>query len=986
MFELLEAFVTVRLKTDKIKQQLAALINQIKNTKVDVNLGNVATGGDGTRPSSQAAQMKAAAAVAATQIKAAAQVAAINSRSSATSAATATRAASTAAAIATRAASSAAATAVRASASAAATARRAAANAGATAVKAASSAAASASATATKAAATAAATTAKAAAVVAGTTAKTAAVVAGTTTRAAASAAAATTRAAATAAATAAKAAAVSQAAIIRANASAAATAQVAAARAHSIRLNALVSPFSSGGGRGIFQGIADAVSRIVDSGRRFGAIGPLLSAPFELLRTNASISFRILRVGMQGIFNVASRIASGISDVVLAPLRLISSAIFITIRQLVQQILLIPFNFLKTGIQSLLAPTLGFVNLLRQLATTFPLISVGLTGFVLRDLVRFQTRMERIRSVLQFGFGGNIGPQLQFIQKLTKDLGLAATSTAESYAKFSAALIQGGESAASVQSIFTAIAQASAVLGLTVQQQENAFRALEQISSKGKLTAEELRGQLAEALPGALQIAAAGLKKSTQQMEEAIKRGTITTKQFFEAFASEAQRRFAGIAGTAAQRLAGRLNELQNRIDRVRDALGRLVAAPIVEFLESLADTFQRLGGIVLLRNIAIQLGHSFRELAIFMTGSFGQIKRAVESVLPSLERIKNLVIIVNAAAITAIAQTVAKLTELIGGKLGELGASIAAAFGVDPLSNFRLAIGFAVASVNNLGLAFDVAKQKAIQIFNEMQSRSRKFLLENIDTVNKVVDGINKAVQVVAGFLGAIVANLRITVAEFQVLAKAFNLDEIAAALGKLDAFLAKLPGQVNAAAKGIRLAGFNELDLIFDTKNLDQAAGIARINAIEKFNEFAVAVRAEALKIAARLTPINIFGFDLAHPLTSFGGLLSGLQAAFTRAGSGLGQAAGEAFTRRIEASDLPLAGSKESAKIEAGIVARNQGLELTLNQQQLRVQQKTSEQVALSNSLLAQIGTNIATIASKIQPSVAVNIADILIPGL
>ena len=57
------------------------------------------------------------------------------------------------------------------------------------------------------------------------------------------------------------------------------------------------------------------------------------------------------------------------------------------------------------------------------------------------------------------------------------------------------------------IRDIFDRISKAGASMGLSVSQQERAFLALNQMMSKGTIQAEELRGQLGEALPGAFTI-----------------------------------------------------------------------------------------------------------------------------------------------------------------------------------------------------------------------------------------------------------------------------------------------------------------------------------------------------------------------------------------------------------------------------------------------------------------------------------------------
>jgi len=64
------------------------------------------------------------------------------------------------------------------------------------------------------------------------------------------------------------------------------------------------------------------------------------------------------------------------------------------------------------------------------------------------------------------------------------------------------------------IEDIFSTFTKAGSVLGLSIENQDRAFIALGQMMSKGTLQAEELRGQLGDALPGAVGIATRAYQK----------------------------------------------------------------------------------------------------------------------------------------------------------------------------------------------------------------------------------------------------------------------------------------------------------------------------------------------------------------------------------------------------------------------------------------------------------------------------------------
>jgi len=116
------------------------------------------------------------------------------------------------------------------------------------------------------------------------------------------------------------------------------------------------------------------------------------------------------------------------------------------------------------------------------------------------------------------------------------------------------------------IENIFESITKAGATMGLSTQQQERAFMALNQMMSKGTIQAEELRGQLGEALPGALGIMAKALGVTEKQLGQMMKDGELLASDVLPKFARQLEITY-GI-------------ENVNRIDTLAAAQGRYTNA----------------------------------------------------------------------------------------------------------------------------------------------------------------------------------------------------------------------------------------------------------------------------------------------------------------------------------------------------------------------------------------------------------------------
>ncbi|EFE6511969.1 tape measure protein [Escherichia coli] len=121
---------------------------------------------------------------------------------------------------------------------------------------------------------------------------------------------------------------------------------------------------------------------------------------------------------------------------------------------------------------------------------------------------------------------------QMAFVKNTAYTYGMDEREMQGGYMRFAAATPTMKES--DKQALFEAMAIKGRSVGATGEQQNRALVAVQQMASKGKVMAEELRGQLSEAFAGSqqdFQQAAidAGIIKNTQEFDKALKDGKIT-------------------------------------------------------------------------------------------------------------------------------------------------------------------------------------------------------------------------------------------------------------------------------------------------------------------------------------------------------------------------------------------------------------------------------------------------------------------------
>jgi len=113
------------------------------------------------------------------------------------------------------------------------------------------------------------------------------------------------------------------------------------------------------------------------------------------------------------------------------------------------------------------------------------------------------------------------------FITSISEKWGLELKSTTSQFVKFYADA-KGKLSEVQIKEVFEGIGKAASIMGLSVEKQESAFIAFQQMLSKGTVQAQELRQQLGDALPGSIKVATAAYQRLHPELK-------VTEKLFYK-------------------------------------------------------------------------------------------------------------------------------------------------------------------------------------------------------------------------------------------------------------------------------------------------------------------------------------------------------------------------------------------------------------------------------------------------------------------
>lgn len=141
---------------------------------------------------------------------------------------------------------------------------------------------------------------------------------------------------------------------------------------------------------------------------------------------------------------------------------------------------------------------------------------------------VRSIIQASREFDLLQRSISGLTGStqDWEYLRKEAYRTGTDLTKAAGAYKNFYSAANMAGFDKGAIQGMFSDVLTAGRGIGANQQQIGAALLALEQMLSKGKVSMEELRRQMGNALPGAFEIAAKSMGVTTQEFNKMLEAG----------------------------------------------------------------------------------------------------------------------------------------------------------------------------------------------------------------------------------------------------------------------------------------------------------------------------------------------------------------------------------------------------------------------------------------------------------------------------
>ena len=178
----------------------------------------------------------------------------------------------------------------------------------------------------------------------------------------------------------------------------------------------------------------------------------------------------------------------------------------------------------------------------------------------------------------------------MAFIDRTSRDLAIPQDVLNKQFTQLSASVIGAGGDINLAQEAFIGIAAGIRGTGGSLADMEGALRATAQVFSKGKVSAEELRQQIGERLPGAFTLFAKSMGKTPQELDKMLEQGQVTLNDFM-GFVRTLSSEYGASASEIAASSQAAGDRLATSMSRMREAVGRELQPLGAQFQEILAN-----------------------------------------------------------------------------------------------------------------------------------------------------------------------------------------------------------------------------------------------------------------------------------------------------------------------------------------------------------------------------------------------------------
>lgn len=429
-----------------------------------------------------------------------------------------------------------------------------------------------------------------------------------------------------------------------------------------------------------------------------------------------------------------------------------------------------------------------GFLSTLRDVSIVTGLLSLGISKLVglqnswVGSIVRVNAEFERLNFQMR-GMARSSEPvreaanNVAWLRERAMEMPFTLKSITDGFVRLKATGID------PMSGSLTALADGITAFGGGEEQMKRTLVGISQMSGKGVVQMEEMRQQIAEHMPRAMELMARSMGVSMSQLIKDIGTGRVASKPALEAFFGELERTFGGRAKQMMETFNGQLQRTQTQLEllatsdtirlkffdgalkdqlrdlndfltspqaqRYADQLGNAMATG-VRWIRSAIDTFiefrQEIGNVALVAAQLFGANLMFKGLSTVMSSlsGLGNALKVVSmqfGLATNAQRSFNLAVNSGAPAMRQAAAGATALTATLRGL----------AMGATALAPWLAGIGLAVYSAGQyfgwFGDKVESAYNRLVEFGAESRSQAKQAIDQRIAELQEAINRANEA-----------------------------------------------------------------------------------------------------------------------------------------------------------------------------------------------------------------------------------------------
>jgi tape measure domain-containing protein len=237
--------------------------------------------------------------------------------------------------------------------------------------------------------------------------------------------------------------------------------------------------------------------------------------------------------------------------------------------------------------------------NFAKYLGPLSGIASAGAVAALAKDFLDANLAMERINATMAATSKSSAGAvmNIAFVRDESKRLGMVFQDTATAYAKFMASTRNTPIEGEPARKVFSGVSEAATALKLSGDEANGIFLALSQMMSKGKVSAEELSGQLGERLPGAVRLTAQAMGLTTAELLKQMQDGKLMAADVLPKLAEQLHKTYGEAATKAADSGQAAINRFNNALFETKVTLTQDLMPEFSKFLNMATKALPSIG-----------------------------------------------------------------------------------------------------------------------------------------------------------------------------------------------------------------------------------------------------------------------------------------------------------------------------------------------------------------------------------------------------